>query len=467
VLRDAKIVTPQSVVEGSIAVNDGKISAVGVSTLMPQASRTIDCRGRVVIPGPVDGHVHYGEPNRGDEPSGYVFSMDGFETGSRAAAAGGITTTVVMPDSWPVVTNGELVREKAAVGESKSVVDFALHGAFYPGMDYSTAIPSMVGAGAAGIKTFMVPTGYDSWPMMTDGELYAAFQEFRKADGLALVHAENHQIISYLSERLRKEGRKDPATHLESRPPFSEVLADRNVVFLGKLAGNRFLIVHTGVPEGVEEVHSARVLGYDAYVESCPHYFYLSDEDVRARGPLAKCSPPLRDRARIARLWESLDKGWIDTIGSDHGALSTPEMHAQWDGDMWRVEAGLPGLQTMLPVMVNGVAEGRISMSRLAAVVSENPARVFGLYPKKGALLPGSDADLVVIDMDRDHTITDEEQLSLARWTPFDGFRVRGYPVVTVSRGEVVMEDGEVLGKAARGRFVPSTRKNETTTDNP
>lgn len=455
VLREATVVSSSGLSSASIAIDDGKIVLVGSSSLMPRADCSIDCRGKYIIPGAIDEHVHFGDPWRNDSEEPYY--IEDFTSGTRAAAAGGVTTVIDMPDSWPIVTSGTILRSKARVAGSKAVVDFGLHGAFVPGMDFQTAIPEMLRAGASGLKTFTCQAYYNM-PNIDEGELFEAFLQFAEHDGVALVHAENEHVMSYNKSRLLKAGRRDPAAYLENRTVLSELLADRTVAFLGRLAGNRFLIVHTTIPEGVEEIREAARQGARANVETCPQYLYLTAEDLIKRGAWAKCGPPLRDKARVARLWELLASGKIDTIGSDHSPQTTEERVKDWGDDIWKAEPGFPGVQTMLPLMLNGVSSRRITLERLAAAMSENPAKFFGLYPKKGAISAGSDADLVVVDMKASHKITSDEQISGVGWTPFDGLRVRGFPVLTVSRGEIVMEEGSVVAKPGRGEFVRPDR---------
>jgi len=451
VLKDATVVSSAGLINASVAVDDGKVLLVGSGVVMPRADRTVDCAGKHIIPGVIDEHAHFGDPwgKSGEEP----YYIEDFESGTRAAAAGGVTTVIDMPDSWPIVTDASILKSKARVALSKAVVDFGLHGAFIPGMDFQAAIPEMLRAGASGLKTFTCQAYYNM-PNIDEGELYEAFLQFAKADGVALIHAESEHVMSYNKARLERQGRRDPAAYLENRTVLSELLADRTVSFLGRLAGNRFLIVHTTIPEGVEEIRAAAALGARASVETCPHYLYLTEEELVKKGAWAKCGPPLRDKARVARLWELLAAGRIDNIGSDHSPQTNEERVRSWGGDIWKAEPGFPGVQTMLPLMLNGVSSGRLSIERLVSAMSENPARLFGFYPSKGTVSVGSDADLVVVDMKAEHRITSDEQASRVGWTPFDGTRIRGFPILTVSRGEVVAEDGVVVGKPGRGRFV-------------
>ncbi len=455
-LRDGAVVSSRGVERASVACDNGRIVLVGPESRMPKADRSVDCQGKLILPGVIDEHVHMGDPwNKKDEEPYYI---EDFASGTASAAAGGVTTVIDMPDSWPIVTSGALLRDKIRVGLSKSLVDFGLHGAFIPGMDFPRAIPDMLGAGASGCKTFTCQAYYNM-PAIGEGELYEAFLEFKKNDGVALVHAENERVMAYNKAQLVKAGRRDPAVHLESRNVLSELLEDQIVCLVGRTAGNRFLIVHTTIPEGIDEVQEAKRKGARAYVETCPQYLYLSEEEVLKKGAWAKCGPPLRDKARMARLWEMLASGSIDTIGSDHSPQTTAERVADWGDDMWKAEPGFPGLQTSLPLMLNGVSLGRLTIERVVATMCENPARLFGLS-QKGVVRKGADADLVVVDTKLKHRITSEEQHTGVGWTPYDGWRVQGYPVATISRGEAVMENGTVIARPGRGRFVrPSPRK--------
>jgi dihydroorotase-like cyclic amidohydrolase len=259
-------------------------------------------------------------------------------------------------------------------------------------------------------------------------------------------------MLTENKKRLDNDGRKDFKSHLDWRPPIVEYEADRRATFLLREAGARGLIVHTSVPEGVHDIAQARDAGQRVYVETCHHYLYLTDKDVERRGPWVKCSPPLRDKGRVLKLRKQLASGVIDTVGSDHSPFHKEDVR-KFESDMWKAEAGMPELETGTPLLLNGASEGWISLNRVVASACEMPARVYGLYPRKGVIRKGSDADLVVVDMKKRWKIKDEELKMKSGWSPYNGRTLKGTPILTIVRGQVVMEDRQISEKAGHGEF--------------
>jgi D-hydantoinase len=438
-----------------IAINDGKIVAIGKESNLPDADRIIDAKGCFVLPGPIDAHVHMGDPWEAPDKA-LAMKREDFASGTMAAAAGGITTIIEMPDSMPLVVNPEVFREKVFYCSKKAYIDFGLHGGFTPGMDYAKDIPSLWKEGVAGLKTFMCYS-IDEWPAIKDGELLEALNIISNINALAMVHAENDDILSHNKKRLLEKNRRDYSAHVEWRPPIAEVEAGKRVIFYLKSTGARGIIVHTSVPETVEEINrsdaSARGAHDKITVETCPHYLYLTDEDVKSKGPWLKCAPPLREKWRVSQLRKMLANGLIDTVGSDH-APYTREEKSQGVSDIWKAYNGIPGVEHMYPLLLNAVNEGWLSLQRLVKVTSENVARIYGIYPKKGKIQVGSDGDFVIVDINRRVKLSDESTKMKVGWTPYNGFEVKGYPIMTVVRGEVIMENGAVVGKPGYGKFV-------------
>jgi len=439
VVKNGRLASPRGVVEGGVAIDGGVIVAVAKTPNLPDADSVIDAGGKVVLPGVLDGHPHTSSP------------PEDSRTGTRAAAHGGITTILDMPGTQVGVFSPEQFEGKRALYEATSHVDFALHGACASGYPEGT-LTGMWELGATGIKFFISSAG-PGWPQTFDGEVLERFRELAGVDGLALIHAENDQILRDNLKRLRDAGRKDYAAHLEWRPPIAEIESGRRVIYYLKETGTRGLIAHTSLPETVWNARRANLEGATVHIETCPQYLYLTDEDVKRRGPWVKFAPPARSKATMVEMWRLLQGGWIDTVGSDHAPYAKEAKEAGLE-DMLAAPNGIPGLETMLPLMLTGVNEGRLSIERLAAAMSENPARIYGIYPKKGAMLPGSDGDLVIVDMKERKRIRDDELLTACGWSPYDGFEARGVPVISVIRGDVVLEDGEVVGKAGLGTFV-------------
>lgn len=440
VVKNGRIVSPRGVVEGGIAIDVGVIVSVAKTPNLPDADVVIDAGGKVVLPGMLDGHPHTSSP------------PEDSRTGTRAAAHGGITTILDMPGTQVGVFSPEQFERKRKLYESTSYVDFALHGACASGYPEGT-LTGMWELGATGIKFFVSSAG-PGWPQTFDGEILERFKEIASVDGLALIHAENDQILRDNLRRLKEAGRKDYAAHLEWRPPIAEIEAGKRVIYYLKETGARGMIVHTSLPQTVWNARRANLDGATIYIETCPQYLYLTEEDVERRGPWVKFAPPARSRETVAEMWRLLQGGWIDTVATDHAPYSREAKEAGLE-DMLVAPNGIPGLETMVPLMLTGVNEGRLSLERLASVMSENPARIYGIYPKKGALLPGSDGDVVVVDMKRRRRIRGEELLTACGWSPYEGYEVKGMPVLSLIRGNIVLEDGEVVGREGLGIFTP------------
>jgi dihydroorotase (multifunctional complex type) len=439
VVKDGKLVSSMGILDGSVAIDGGVIVAVAKTPNLPDSDRTIDARGKVILPGVLDGHTHTSLPP--EDPS----------SGTRAAAKGGITTILEMPGTQLGCFNPGEFESKRGLYEEKSHIDFCLHVGCASGYPEGN-LTSMWEMGATGAKFFVSSAG-PNWPQTFDGEILDRLMELARVDGLALIHAENDQILRDNLRRLEAEGRRDYAAHMEWRPAIAEAECGQRVIRYLKETGCRGVIVHTSLPETVLNAQRARLEGVNVHVETCPQYLYLTKEDVKQRGPWVKFAPPARDRAKVAKLWRLLEAGRIDTVASDHAPYARERKEAGLE-DIFAAPNGIPGVETLLPLMLTGVNEGRLGLERLSAVVSENPARIYGIYPRKGSFLPGSDGDLVILDMKRRWRIRGEEMLTACGWTPFDGFEARGAPVTSIIRGETVLEDGVVIADEGQGTFV-------------
>jgi dihydroorotase len=449
VIENGTIIYPETDLRESIAVDNGKIVAIGQAANMPKGDRVIDARGKMVLPGAIDAHVHVGQPWEGTKRPTYY--AEDIESATLAAAMAGTTTICDMPDSMPLVTSVSVFKRKIEFWSKRAYVDYALHGGFVPNTDFEKLIPPLWNAGPTALKTFMC-FSEDIWPAMLDGELYDALRVIHKVNGFAILHAENDHMLTRNKKKLENEHRVDFKSHLEWRPPIVEYEADRRAVFLLNEAKTRGLIVHTSVPEGVREVRAARANGQEVYVETCQHYLYLTDKDVERRGPWVKCSPPLRDRNRVLEIRHQLSVGEIDSVGSDHSPFKKEDVKKS-EGNMWTAEAGMPELETGTPLMLNGASEGWISLNRVVATTSENPAKIYGLYPRKGTISLESDADIIIVDMKKRWKVKDSELKMKSGWSPYSGKMLRGIPILTIVRGVVVMEDREITGEQGHGKF--------------
>ncbi len=454
VIEQGTIVSPETSFVASIAIDNGKIVAMGHRATMPRSDRRIDAHGKMVLPGAIDAHVHIGQPWEGTKRP--VYYAEDIESATMASAMAGTTTICDMPDSMPLVTSESVFKRKVQFWADRSYVDYGLHAGFVPDTDFERLIPPLWRAGPTALKTFMC-FSEDIWPAMLDGELFDALKVISEVNGFAILHAENDSMLTQNKKKLDKEHRIDFQSHLEWRPPIVEYEADRRAIFLLREAHTRGLIVHTSVPEGVGEVCAARAKGQEVYVETCQHYLYLTAKDVERRGPWVKCSPPLRDKARVLQLRRQLANGQIDSVGSDHSPFSKEDVRRS-ESNIWKAEAGMPELETGMPLMLNGAKEGWITLNRVVACTSENPARIYGLYPRKGTISVGSDADLIVVDMKRRWKVRDSELKMKSGWSPYNGKTLSGTPILTIVRGSIVMESREIVGEKGYGKF---QRRNE------
>jgi dihydroorotase len=423
----------------NLYIQDGAVAAV---TPERQESRQrVDASDLFVLPGMIDGHVHFQDP--GDA------TRENFITGSSAAAAGGTTTVIEHTHSDPV-RNGRFFDEKRAHLKNRSVVDYGLAAHVWP--EDVAQVEALWRAGAQFFKVFTCTT--HGVAALLPGPMLDLFRVVAKFDGLCLVHCEDEFIMAANEERLKKSGRKDYGILLEWRTREAEQVAASTVALLARLAGARTIIAHVSHPQVLDLIARDRAAGARVWVESCPQYFYLREEEVMQHGPLRKFTPPARNDAEAEGLWQRLAEGEITHISTDH-APSTLAQKAEGKHDMWQCHFGLPGIQTTLAMLLNAVNGGRLTLERVVQVAAETPAKLYRLWPKKGCLEPGADADLVLIDMAGEQTITNEAMLSKAGWSPYEGLKVKGIPLATYLRGQLVAQAGKIRAKPGAGRYLP------------
>lgn len=453
-IKNGKIATSHGIFEAGIGVDKGEIVAIAKEANLPKADKTIDVAGNLILPGVMDAHTHFREPGKSER--------EDFESGTKAAAAGGVTTVFEMPLSFPCVSSAEILEKRRNLVKKRAVVDFGLYGG--AGMHNIGKIPGLAAAGAIGFKTFLhaPPEGrdieFEGSYATDDGSLLQILETVAKTRLTSSIHAENNAIINFLSQRLKSLGRKDSMAHPESRPNFVEAETVSKIIILARVAGAHLHVAHLSTREGLHFVEQAKASGQNVTTETCPHYLTLTADDMKKLGPRGKINPPLRSKADVEELWRGLNSGAVDIIASDHAPYTKEEKEPGWE-DIWKSQSGSPTIETMLPLLLNGVNEGKISLKTLVRVTSERTAQIFGVYPKKGAIQTGADADLVIVDLDRRVKIDKEKMYSKARdLTPYDGWKVKGWPIMTIVRGEVVMKDGDVVGKPGYGEFVSPLR---------
>jgi D-hydantoinase len=440
VLKGGKLVTSRGLVEAGVEVNDGKIASISKASKLRKAVKVIDCRGKIILPGVVDVHAHIFSPG---------WLKETFRSGTKAAALGGVTTVLDMPSMRPFASSSpQGFQRKLAHVEREAYVDFGLYGGEIEYRQHVDAISDLVELGAVGFKMITGGPGY-----IDEGVLIDAFRRIALNDSIAVVHAENQTLIHYFLQLARQRRRRDPAAWAEFRPSTVEEEAIRRVMLFASVAGNRLHIAHLTSKRGLEAVKTAKATNSKVTTETCPHYLLLSTKDYRRYGHRMVVTPPIKKGQDSEALWEGINDGTIDLITSDHCAYYK-KVKDKGARSVWATPPGIPGLETMLPLILSeGVNKSRISLRRLTQVMSEAPARIFGLYPRKGTIRQGADADLTIVDLKRRYRIDAEIFECAGDFSPFDGWRVRGGPVITVVRGNVVAECGQIVGSAGYGRF--------------
>jgi allantoinase len=441
IVKNGTIVTPLSSLRGHVLVDGGRILDIMVSDTLPQSREVIDASGLHVLPGLIDPHVHFRVP-------GLEYKED-FDTGSQAAACGGITTVLDMPNVVPPTSNVEGFEAKVASVRGRSYVDYGIYAVILEG-NLDQILP-LADAGVVGYKIFLGET-VGNIPAPQDGEIIDAWRIMAGTGLRCGVHAEDNGIILYLRKKLQAQGRKDPLAHLESRPSVAEAEAiSRAILFAGE-AKSKLMIHHMSAAEGVALVRRGKDSGVDVMGETGPHYLILEGGDMvlMGLGTLMKMNPPIRSKEHGEALWRGLLDGTIEVIGTDHSPHTPEEKMADTPlGDIWKAVAGMPGVETNVSLMLTQVNAGRLSLNQYVKLQAEGPARAWSLWPRKGHLGRGADADLTIVDMQREGVIDRDKLHSKSKATPFHGFRVKGMPVFTIVRGQVVMKHGELYGPPA------------------
>ena len=442
IIKGGRIFTPAGFVDGCIGVEGGKIAAIGKEAHLPKAERTIDAAEKLVLPGMVDLHVHFRDPGSPER--------EDFCTGTSAAAAGGVTTIMDMPNTIPPTVSGEAFREKRTTGEARAVVDFAICGGV--GVKSIGNVLEIAREGATAFKTFMT-SRFEELFSGNDATLLTILREVSQSALPCFIHAEDQAITAAELHKLKRAGRLDPMAHTESRPPIAEAHGALRALSLANEAGARLHICHTSTPEAMEYASWSKNRHQPVTVETCPQYLLLTHDLMAKRGPYAKVDPPLRSESSRRKMWDMFVQGQIDTLGSDHAPYAVKEKDMGWS-DIFEAPSGSPGVETTLPLMLDCVSRGLLSIERLVQAFSQAPARMTRLFPLKGSLQIGADADIVIVDMKKERTIRGDSLHSKQKYSLFEGWTCKGWPVLTVLRGMVVADDGEIVMKPGYGKFL-------------
>ena len=452
VIRGGTLVTDTEQVHADLGVRGGIIAGIGPDL---DGTAVLDASGLMVLPGGVDSHCHIEQLQEGggaDEET--------WETGSRSALAGGTTSVVSFSTQFkggPILPLLQEYRRRAAAG---AMVDYALHQIITdPTDDVLAELAEVVASGVRSFKAFLT---YD--PLHLDDRQYLrVLAAARRLGALVTVHCENYDAIAWRTEALLTAGLTAPKYHAWSRPPVVEQEATARAIALAELVDQPIQVFHVSGPHAADEIARARARGLRVWGETCPQYFVLTAADMDRpgfEGAKFMCSPPPRDAAATTGLWDAIRRGTLDVVSSDHSGWSFEGSRGKrvngTDASFRDIPNGVPGLAARLAIgWSEGVATGRISPSDFVRLTSTQPARMFGLHPRKGSLLPGADADVVLWDPARRVTLTNTLMQHAIDYTPYEGLAVTGWPIATVRRGEVVMRDGAVTAQPGSGRYLP------------
>lgn len=435
-IRGGRVVTEEGVRDADVLITGGVFDAI-VEPGQGTSFEEIEARGLHLFPGVVDAHAHVNEPGREE--------WEGWRAATRGAAAGGVTTLADMPlNSIPPTLDHAAFTKKAFSAGRSAIVDYALWGGLV-GADEAPLrelqqIPSVVG-----VKAFMCPSGVPEFPHLDADTLAPALAAAARAGLLVAVHAEDEALVAKGAEQMRTFGRRDRGAWLESRPPAAERLAIERLADAVRDAGARVHVVHASSSAAVTAVVRARERGMRMTVETCPHYLTFTAEDVERIGPALKCAPPIRDESSRERLWQHVLSGDIDLVASDHSPCAAA-LKTRGDADIWEAWGGVTGIQSLLPVMLTeGVHRRGLRLPVLARLVAGKPARLLGLWPRKGGIAPGAHADVAIVDVEREWTLEREQLQARSGLSPYVGRQFRGAVVRTLVRGTTVFHDGEFI----------------------
>lgn len=442
VIANGLVVTAAETFRADVAVRGERIAAIGLD--LP-GRRVIDATDKLVIPGAVDAHVHLQLPVQG------TVSADDWRAGTIAAACGGVTTIIDFADPLPGQPLLEALAQRRAEADGQAVIDYALHMVVADASrKVLTQLPAVMAAGVPTFKLFMAYEG----KYLTDDQLYQTLRELAALNALAFVHAENYPIIRLLTREFLAAGQVAPRWHARSRPAITEGEAAGRVIALAETVGARACIAHISCAAVVTQIRAARARGIPVYGETCPQYLILTDEVYEGpHGERFVCSPPLRGPADQTSLWRALADGDLQVVSTDHCPFHAQDKE-RGRHDFTHIPGGVPGVETRLALLYDrGVRGGRLTLSQWVALCCTQPARLFGLT-NKGSIRVGADADLVIFDPARTHALTADRLHSQIDYSIYEDITVTGWPTTTISRGQLLVEDGCYVGPPGHGRFV-------------
>ena len=442
VLTNAKAYLNKEIVECNLAIENGEIFKIGKEAHMPKADKTINLRNLLVLPGMIDAHVHLR-----DEEKAY---KEDFYTGTAAAAAGGVTTVLDMPNNAPVTMSAKSLKNRVQTAKKKTLVNVGFYSEFPNNLDETADI---VDGGAVAFKLFMA-CQIGGLNIDNDQELQRAFRKVGELDVPVAVHAEDRSILTIAEENQKKANRHDAHAFLEAHSEHVEFKAIERLLRLIAQINIRLHFCHVSTKEGLALIAETKKSGRPVTCEVTPNHLLLTAKDFEHHGSLLAIMPPLRSSIHIESLWKGIADGWVDSIGSDHAPHTLEEKSA---GSIWDVKVGAPGLETSLPLMLTMVRKNRLSLAKLVYLLSEKPAEIFNLKDR-GKLTQGKKADLVAIDFNQKFKIDASKFHSKAKYSPYEGWELQGRPEKTFVNGLLVMDEQEIVAKAGSGRTLRRDR---------
>jgi dihydropyrimidinase len=450
IIKNGTVVTATDTFKSDIGIVGGKITDLAASLPAENAGKVIDATDRLIFPGGIDVHTHL------DMPFGGTTSADDFETGTRAAAFGGTTTLV----DFAIQYKGQSLRQAfdtwMAKAASKAVADYSFHCIITDlGDSQMEEMGALVSEGVPSFKLFMA---YPGVFMLDDATIFKAMSQAAKYNGLICMHAENGGAIDVIVKRALAEGKTAPKYHALTRPTTAEAEATGRAIALAEMAGAPVYIVHLSCNEALEKVREGRDRGLPVYAETCPQYLYLSLENMDApgfEGAKYVFTPPLREKWHQEKLWQGLARDTLQVVSTDHCPFCYKEQKEMGRGDFTKIPNGGPGVEHRLSLIYSGgVHGGHFSANRFVQLVSTAPAKLFGLYPRKGTIAVGSDADLVIFDPNEEQVLSAKTHHMRVDYSMFEGIKVKGVAKIVLSRGRVLVENGKFTGRAGAGEFL-------------
>jgi dihydropyrimidinase len=451
IIKGGNVVTPAGTFIGDIGISGEKIAALGVNLDADKSTKVIDAKGHHVIPGVLDVHVHLELPFMG------TVSADDYRTGTRAGARGGVTTLI----DFAIPYKGESLNDAAdnwmKRAEGKSLIDYTFHICITRWNEHKDQIKGMVDRGFTTFKEFMI---YESEGWQSDDRaMFGTLEKMKEYGTMLLVHAESARVLDELISRyhtpemMKKYGAR---LHPMTRPNFIEAEAIQRAVQWSEATGGQLYIVHMSTGEGADIIRAAQGRGVPVLAETCVQYLVLDDSVFeKDDGHLYACCPQLKKPKDVERLWKGLKTGEVSVVSTDTCTFNR-EQKAMWNGDWTKIPMGMPGLETLMPLTyTHGVLAGRISLEEMCTKLSTNPAKIMGLYPRKGAIRIGADADIAIIHPEKTHKVEPSTMETNCDWSPYNGWDLAGFSRTTLSRGEVIVDDYKVVGREGRGQWLP------------